>query len=83
MKMKHLFSCQCLEFKAICKVKTCLFDVDSMFSFVLEGFNKGVYALTEITHFSRNHTFLFSYEESPLPGEEINTNLAFKIKVIN
>lgn len=45
--------------------------------------NKCVYILAEITGFSRNSspTFIVSNEESPLPDEEVNPNLADKIKV--
>lgn len=49
--------------------------------------NKSIYTLAEITHwaeithFSRNHTFMFWHEESPLPGEEVNMDLLDKIKV--
>lgn len=90
IKMKHLFYCSCLEVKALCKVKACLFGIHSslLLFFLDRAFhNKSIYTLAEITHwaeithFSRNHTFMFWHEESPLPCEEVNMDLLDKIKV--
>ena len=71
--------------KATCKAQAYLFGIPAPLLcfrfFPRDSSQQG--CLAEITGFSRKSspTFIVSNEESPLPGEEVNPNLADKIMV--